>query len=135
MVRRAAILAWLAFLPAAFAADDLPPGVLLLSPVKSHIREHVERLPDYTCLQTAARFRRDAGARPATNPTDVVVLEVLNTGSKEMYAFPGASDFRDDHPRAFTAGGLSGTGMFGLFLTTLFVDDNAMFQYRGDDEI
>src|SRR5438045_2508607 len=133
MTRRAAIFACLTFLPAAFAADDLPPGVLLLSRVKRHIREQVERLPDYTCLQTAARFRREAGARPPANATDVVVLEVLNTGSKEMYAFPGATDFRDDHPGAFTAGGLSGTGMFGLFLSTLFVHDNAMFQYRGDD--
>ena len=65
----------------------------------------------------------------------MVVLEVLNTGSKELYASPGAVDFRDDQPAAFTAGGLSGTGMFGLFLSTLFVDDNAMFQYRGEEEI
>ena len=52
-----------------------------------------------------------------------------------MYASPGARDFRDDHPGAFTAGGLSGTGMFGLFLTTLFVDDTAIFQYRGEEDV
>ena len=93
MIGRAAIIVLLTLVPAALAAEDLPPEVLLLSRVKRHIREQVERLPDYTCLQTVARFRQEPGARPAASPTDVVVLEVLNTGSKEMYASPGRARF------------------------------------------
>jgi hypothetical protein len=134
MIRGAAILALLAFAPAALAADDLPPGVLLLSRIKRHVREQVERLPDYTCLQTNTRYRRDPGQRAPAYPTDVVVLEVLNAGSKELYASPGARDFSDEHPSSFAAGGLSGTGIFGLFLRTLFVQDNAMMQYRGEED-
>ncbi len=131
MVGLAASLAFLILAQGASVADDLPPEVLLLSRVKRHIREQVQRLPDYTCLQTTTRFRRVAGARPPANPTDIVVLEVLTTGAKELYASPGARNFRDDHPASFTAGGLSGTGIFALFLDTLFVNDTATFEYRG----
>ena len=67
------------------AADDLPPGILLLSRIKRHMREEIAHLPDYTCLQTVRRFR-DKG------PADTVVLQVLYAGGKELYASPGTRD-------------------------------------------
>ncbi len=36
-------------------SQDLPPGVLLLSHVKSHIKEDLQRLPDISCLETVQR--------------------------------------------------------------------------------
>src|SRR5262249_6183289 len=93
------------------------------------------RLPDYTCLQTSARFHFGARETNASRPADILVLEVLNAGDYEMYASPGARNFRDRDPHAFAAGGLSGTGMFGRFLRTIFVSDNAMSQYRGEEEV
>jgi hypothetical protein len=116
------------------AADDLAPEILLLSRIKRHVKAEVGRLPDYTCLQTTARYRRTAGAKPSNAPVDTLVLEVLNAGPKELYASPGSRGFHEEEPGAFVGGGMSGTGMFGLFLRTLFVNDTGMFQYRGEED-
>jgi hypothetical protein len=112
-------------------ADDAWDKVVLLQKVKRHIADGVKRLPDYTCLQTAARYRKKAGEPERL--VDRVVLEVLNTGAKELYSSPGAKGFQAEDPGSFTGHGLSGTGAFGLFLKTLFVNDNGMFTYAGEE--
>jgi hypothetical protein len=116
------------------AAQDDWDKVVLLQKVKRHIAEGVKRLPDYTCLQTAARYRTKAGVREQERLVDTVVLEVLNAGAKELYAPPGARSFDAENPVQLAAGGLTGTGTFGLFLNTLFVNDSATFQFRGDGQ-
>jgi hypothetical protein len=116
------------------SADDEWDKVLLLQKVKRHIAEGVKRLPDYTCLQTTGRYRRKAGEKEQERRVDTLVLEVLNAGEKELYAAPGARSFQADGPDAFTGHGLTGTGSFGLFLSTLFVNDHGMFQYRGEEQ-
>ena len=42
-------LAWAA------AAQGLPPGALLLSRVRAHMREELARLPNCSCLETVSR--------------------------------------------------------------------------------
>ncbi len=130
----AALLAISLLRPLAAADDDLPPGVLLLSRIKRHLRSEFTRLPDYTCLETAERQLKPAGARSTLRRVDVVRLEVLNTGTNELYAAPGSSDFREDSPSAFSTTGLVASGLFASFLQTLFVQDNGIFTWRGKDE-
>jgi hypothetical protein len=81
-------------------ADDAWDKVVLLQKVKRHIADGVKRLPDYTCLQTAARYRKKAGEPERL--VDRVVLEVLNTGAKELYSSPGAKGFQAEDPGSFT---------------------------------
>lgn len=114
------------------SGDGLPPGILLLSRIKRHVREELARLPDYTCLETEQRFAKPAG-RSVMKPLDTLRLEVLDTGDKELYASPGAHRFQQDHPGNFTDSGLSGTGIFALNLRNLLVNDNGIFQYRGEE--
>jgi hypothetical protein len=128
-----ALLIGLLMLVSATAQDDWDK-VVLLQKVKRHIAEGVNRLPDYTCLQTAARYRTKAGVRQEERLVDTLVLEVLNAGAKELYAAPGARAFEAENPAQLAAGGLSGTGSFGLYLKTLFVNDAGTFQYRGDGQ-
>ena len=129
----AAILAGLALAPAPAASDDLPPEFLLLSRIKRHMRGELARLPDYTCLETSQRFQKAAGTRSAMKSLDTVRLEVLYTGKHELFAAPGAGDFREDKPSTFSGGGgLSASGLFATFLHTLFVNDNGMFTWRGE---
>src|SRR5687767_637874 len=128
----AAILAGLALAPAPATADDLPPGFLLLSRIKRHMRGELARLPDYTCLETSQRFQKAAGSRSAMKSLDTVRLEVLYTGQHELFAAPGDHDFREDKPSTFSGGGLSASGLFATFLHTLFVNDNGMFTWRGE---
>src|SRR6266446_2441200 len=127
---RAAMLALSAL---ALCGQDLPPGVLLLSRIKRHMRQELTHLPDFTCLETAQRQSKPAGGRGELKSVDTVRLEVLYTGNHELYAAPGDLDFREDRPSAFVAGGLSASGLFGMFLHALFVNDNGMFTWRGEE--
>ena len=115
--------------------DGLPPGVLLLSRIKRHVREQLARLPDYTCLETSQRYQRGAGPKEVLKPLDTMRLEVLDSGDKELYAPPGARNFQTEHPGEFTHAGLSGTGVFSLALRNLMVNDNGLFQYRGEERL
>jgi hypothetical protein len=115
--------------------DGLPPGVLLLSRIKRHMREDLARLPDYTCLQTAQRFYKQPAAKAVLKPIDTQRLEVLDAGDKELYAPPGARNFQKENPGEFTTTGLSGTGVFSLALRNLMVNDNGLFQFRGEEPL
>src|SRR5579883_721497 len=107
--------------------DGLPPGILLLSQIKRHVREELAHLPDYTCLQTARRYQKDGSPKSVLKPLDIQRLEVLDSGDKELYAPPGARNFQRSHPGDFTDAGLSGTGIFSLTLRNLIVNDNGLF--------
>lgn len=131
MTLRSVVLAFV--LLAQATADDRWEQVLLLQKVKRHIAEETKRLPDYTCLQTSARYRRSSAKKEEWR-ADKLVLEVLNIGQKEVFASPGSRAFEKENPVDLTAGGLTGTGSFGLFLRTLFVNDNAVFQYGGEEQ-
>src|SRR5438445_498169 len=43
--------------------DPLPPDVLLLARIKVHMLDTLARQPDYTCLETVERSRRDGYTR------------------------------------------------------------------------
>jgi hypothetical protein len=40
-------------------SQDVALDVLLLARIKSHVREELPNLPNYTCLETIARFHRE----------------------------------------------------------------------------
>src|SRR5215831_4594074 len=120
-------------LAATAAAQDLPPGVLTLARIKTHIRQEMKRLPDCTCLQTVRRFQKPA--RGAMSPVDTVRLEILFTGTRELYSSPGGNSFIDQHPTAFVSSGTMSDGMFAIFVKNLFVEEAAMFTYRGEEDL
>src|SRR5215831_20296831 len=106
--------AWLPPAPAQESGGGLPPGVLLLSRIKRHVRQELAVLPDYTCLETSRRNVKPRGNRGVLKPLDTLRLEVLDTGDKELYAPPGGRAFESEHPSSFTNTGLTGTGVFSL---------------------
>jgi hypothetical protein len=115
--------------------QDLPPGVLLVARIKAHVKEQVAHMPQYTCLETFERFRKLAGPKAKPTPQDTVRLEVLFTGRKEFFDSPGGRDFKEEDPVAFIGGGLIGNGMFAGDLQTLFVSDQGLFTYRGEERL
>jgi hypothetical protein len=120
---------------AAAIPQDLPPGVLLLSRIKRHVRQEMAALPDYTCLQTTRRFRKNSGTKGQLLPSDTLRLEVLYTGDRELYASPGDRDFHEENPAVFSGGGLTGTGIFAVFLKTIFVNNHAVItKFYGEEE-
>lgn len=125
-------IAGLAFASIA-ATQDLPPGVLLLSQVKRHVKEELARLPNVSCLETVHRQYRPAKGRMA--PLDTIRLEVLTNGEKELYASPGDRRFSENHPASFVGSGALGDGLFGLYLKDILVSGSVSNRYAGEEEI
>jgi hypothetical protein len=111
----------------------IPAEVLLLSRIQRHVRQELAQLPDYTCLETVERARKPAGLKSQMKPYDTMRLEVLFTGHKEIYSSPGERQFKEDDPSTFSASGMMGNGMFATHLSSLFVGNQAMFTYRGEE--
>lgn len=109
--------------------------MLLLSRIKRHIKQELEHLPAYTCLETVQRSTSHTSKHKGLAPLDTVRLEVLYTGSRELYASPGAQDFHEHDPSSYTSGGLMGDGIFASHLHSVFVSESALFTYRGDDSV
>lgn len=113
-------------------AQDLPPGVLTLARIHDRVREAVERLPDCTCVETVARFRKSAGKD--LKPVDRAVLQILFSGGKELFASPGDTHW-ETSPFAFLASGMMGNGLFALNLKTVFLDNHSIIRYKGDESL
>jgi hypothetical protein len=129
-----ALLALAAMAPL-FAAQEIAPEVMLLSRVRDHAREELAHLPNYTCLETMRRFLKGAAAKATLRAFDTVRLEVLYTDGKEFYASPGDRRFLDDDPSKFIGAGMIGTGTFAGWLRTLFVNNQATFNWRGEENV
>jgi hypothetical protein len=121
--------------PFGAAPQDLPPGVLLVSRVKARVKEQIAHMPQYTCLETFERSRKRDGPKGELRSQDTVRLEVLFTGRKEFFDSPGGRDFKEENPRVFVGSGLIGNGMFAGHLQTLFVSDQGLFTYRGEEPL
>lgn len=114
---------------AGLPAQDLPPWVLELSRVKNHARANFQRLPNYACLETIARWERPAKAS-AFRPLDTLHLEVALVNDKELFALAGAS-FDTESPLVFISRGAIGSGAFAAEARNLFVLDAARITARG----
>ena len=117
-------------------AQDLTPEVLLLSHIKSYLRYEFAHLPNYTCLETIARFQRASSRGGKFKPLDTVGLEIACNGRREWYGLPGDRELSVDNPAVLIGGvGLISNGIFSTTLHNLFLVDGATFTSRGDDVV
>jgi hypothetical protein len=131
------VAAALLVLASAAPAQNLPPDVLLLARIKSHMRQELSHLPNYTCLETIARFHKEPDRRSKLpeqlKPLDTVRLEIIYSNHREWYASPGDRNLDADDPARFTGSGMIGTGAFGGGLSNIF--EAAAIRYRGEESI
>lgn len=111
-------------------AQDLPPGVLLLSHVKNHIKDELERLSTVSCIETIHREMQPANGK--MKPLDTVRLEVLTNGDKELFASPGDRKFSENHPLSYAGSGMLSNGLFGLYLKDILASEIATIVFRGE---
>ncbi len=113
-------------------AQDLPPGVLLLSRVKAHMREELQRLATVSCVETVEREHQPPKGK--LQPLDTIRLEVLTNGEKELFASPGDRKFSENHPMSYAGSGTLGNGLFGPYLKDIFVSEVVASEYKGDEK-
>jgi len=133
MTRAAFTLAAGLMFAGAAIQQDLPPGVLLLSRVKRHVQEELQRLPNVTCLETVQREHQLPKGK--MRPLDTINLEVLTNGHMELFASPGGRKFSAQHPIHYAGSGVLGVGLFGLYLKDILLNGNVSNEYKGEEEI
>jgi hypothetical protein len=79
-MKRASFALAAVILAGAAIPQDLPPGVLLLSRVKNHVREELQRLENISCIETIERERQPPKGK--MRPLDTIRLEVLFNDDK-----------------------------------------------------
>src|SRR5438270_1481000 len=116
-------------------AQSITPDVRLLVRIKSHMREELSHLPNYTCLETIARFRKEPGREPPSKgqlkPLDTVRLEIVYSDHREWYGSPGDRKLSSDDPAGFVGSGMIGNGAFARTLHNIF--EGAILTYRGEE--
>ena len=115
----------------ALAQNDLAPELLTLARIKVKAAENLNRLPNYTCIETIERSRRRAPTR-RYELVDTVRLEVAVVGGKELFAWPGGGQFQDGELSKMVPGGAIGNGNFALHARSVFLSHAAMFTAVGE---
>src|SRR5215472_13590336 len=112
------------------------PGAdsVLLARIKNHMMETLARQPNYTCLETVERSRRD-GSTHKFRLEDTLRIEVALVDSKEMFAWPGSKQFEDRDFRELIPTGTFGTGDFALHSRSVFGGNVANFEARGEEKL
>ena len=115
-------------------AQGLAPEVLLLSRIKRHMEQMLNRQPNYTCLETIERSRR-SGKSKRFQLVDALHLEVAVVEGKELFSWPGERQFKDRELRELAPTGAIGNGSFALHARSVFLSGTPLITYRGEETI
>ncbi|MBS1827728.1 MAG: hypothetical protein JST93_20615 [Acidobacteria bacterium] len=123
--------AFLLLPPFSSAQPELSPDALFLAKVKLRAAENLEKLPNYTCLETIERSRRRVSTR-RFELVDLLRLEVGLVDRKELFAWPGSGEFTDTEIADMVGHGAIGNGSFALHARSLFLSGIPDFTYIGE---
>ncbi len=123
----------------------------LLDRLRSQVIENLKRAPRYTCTETInrAQYRPQPGsknlgcrvliARDADTQStrirawrDRLRVDVAVGQNSEMFSWVGAREFGASNIQELALAGVSGTGDFSTFLTSIFGIGGADFRYAGE---
>ena len=113
--------------------SELPPRVLQLAELKRTIKTRLERLPNYTCLETIERSRRK-NERQAFYYLDTVRIEVAAMKNREIYAWPGDKEFGDRDVTEIVGAGTMASGSFAQEIRSIFVNNASTIVWHGEEQ-
>lgn len=117
--------------PLLCAQADLAPEVLRLARIKVRAAENLEKLPNYTCLETIERSVRRASSR-RYELVDLLRLEVALVNRRELFAWPGSREFAEQEISDMVGHGAIGNGSFALHARSIFLSGSPRFTYIGE---
>ncbi len=100
----------------------------LFDRIKTHMSEHLSKLPNYTCHETIERTLRIG---TDFRHLDTVELEVAFVGRREIFAPPGQDKFDERSIEQLVKGGTIGNNALGSHIDLIFNQDVAEFKYGG----
>ncbi|MBV9399574.1 MAG: hypothetical protein JO062_16445 [Bryobacterales bacterium] len=117
-----------------FGLHAQPEADSVLAQIKNHMVETLARQPNYTCLETVERSRRDGSTRKF-RLQDTLRIEVALVDGKEMFAWPGSKQFEDRDFRELIPTGTFGTGDFALHARSVFGGNSPVYQPQGEQKL
>jgi len=116
------------------AAAGQTPEASRVAEFKQKVLQDMTTVPNYTCLETITRTRREPHGREF-KPVDTIRLEVSSVAGKELFAWPGSREFEDRDVRDIVSNGVMGTGMFSTFAQRLFVEHSGEWQCAREESL
>ncbi len=135
----------------ALYAQSPPDPTEVLSHARDNVFERRDRLPNYTCVQTVDRLYLRPSVDPQVVPscsqmrdreqnaggrhvylTDRLHLDVKVSHGIEIGSWAGASQFDSRSIFELVGRGPYGTGALGPFLSDIFTEGSASFEYNGE---
>ena len=130
-------------------AQALPDPTDVLARARDIVLSRIDRLPNYTCVQTINRNYFRTSSEPAScdkmigerikkaskqqlEATDRLRLDVKVSEGTEVGSWAGASKFDSRSIVDIVETGPIGTGPFGTLMSDIFSNDGASFQYAGE---
>ena len=126
------LCAWALLIPLCAGAQELAPGILLLSRIKRHMAQVLSRQPNYTCLETIERSFRTPKAK-RFQLQDALNLEVAVVEGKELYSWPGEREFKERDLREFAPTGAIANGSFAIHAHSVFITGTPQIKYIGEE--
>lgn len=122
---------WGLLIAALAAQPEIAPETMLLARIKVRAERNLNRLPNYTCLETIERSRRRVSSR-RFELIDLVRLEVALVDGKEMFAYPGSARFDERDITDMVSGGTIGNGNFAVHARSVFLTNAPTFRHVGE---
>ena len=114
-----------------YAAElpDAPEPQAILQRIRSKVADHLSSLPNYTCHEVINRLHQPLNSGIGAH--DRVELEIAFIGKQELFARPGESSFSKQSITDLVTSGTIGSGVFGSYLDSIFVEGDASFHFIG----
>jgi hypothetical protein len=116
------------------AQANVPHEVVQLARVKHDMSAALEKIPDYTCLETVERSISAPNAKSTLKVHDTVHMDVAFIGGREVYGKHGAGRIDKAQPGHFITFGLTSNGEFVGHARTVFgASGSAQIHYGGPE--
>ena len=118
------------------------------------MRQSLERIPNYTCLQTIHRerftprsrerkrkltpadlVRGDTRAQVYASESDTIRMEVAVVDGQELHSWPGAEEFASTSVADMGGYGSLSSGEYAQHVRALFLTDAATFEFVGEEKL
>ena len=125
-----------------------------LDRIKEKMGQSLERIPNYTCLQTIQRerftpqpgeskrkltpmdlVRSDTRAQVYASESDTIRMEVAVVDGQELYSWPGAEEFASTSVADMVGYGSLSSGEYARHVRALFLTDAATFEFVAEEKL
>ena len=118
-------------LMSAWKGPQPSPEMVRLKQALERMGENLERLPNYTCLETIDRSIRQT-AKDKLLVRDRIHLQVAFIGFEEVFAWPGSANFEPRAAIQIAPGGAGGIGSWGGWSRNVLRSSAPAFTYAGE---